>query len=155
MGKNDRLIVWRKPKDWERRYLPVKLWKCLAPQLSVRILRFAVRRPGFRTRWVTLVTTLLDPERYPAEQLALLYARRWQIELWFRDLKTSMGMEVLRCESPKMIHKELEMFFIAYNLIRCLMLQASRARQAGKKGVGAITSIYTCLCLDSQPKMKP
>jgi hypothetical protein len=95
----------------------------------VRIVRYSLRRPGFRTRSVTLVTTLLDPERYPAEQLALLYARRWQIELWFRDLKTSMGMEVLRCKSPKMIPKELEMFFIAYNLIRCLMLQASRDYQ--------------------------
>jgi len=129
LGKDDRLILWRKPYDWERRYLPAKLWQCLAPQLSVRILRCSLRRPGFRTRSVTLVTTLLDPEPYPAEQLALLYARRWQIELWFRDLKTSMGMEVLRCQSPKMIHKELEMFFIAYNLVRCLMLQASRDYQ--------------------------
>lgn len=129
LGKNDRLILWRKPFDWERRYLPQKLWKCLAPELPVRILRFALRRPGFRTRSVTLVTTLVDPIAYPAEELALLYARRWQIELWFRDLKTSMGMEVLRCQSPKMIHKELEMFFIAYNLIRCLMLQASRDYQ--------------------------
>ena len=124
LGKDDRLIVWRKPFDWERRYIPAKLWKRLAPELSVRILRFSLRRPGFRTRSVTLVTTLLDPQRYPAEELALLYARRWQVELWFRDLKTSMGMEVLRCLSPKMIHKELEMFFIAYNLIRCLTVQA-------------------------------
>jgi hypothetical protein len=129
LGKNDRLILWRKPYDWERRYIPAKLWKLLAPELSVRILRLSLRRAGFRTRSVTLVTTLLDPERYPAQELALLYARRWQIELWFRDLKTSMGMEVLRCQSPKMIHKELEMFFIAYNLIRCLMLQASRDYQ--------------------------
>ncbi|HWT83776.1 MAG TPA: IS4 family transposase, partial [Candidatus Methylomirabilis sp.] len=129
LGKNDRLIVWRKPEDWQRRYIPLKLWRCLAPELSVRILRYTLRRPGFRTRSVTLVTTLLDPERYPAQELALLYARRWQIELWFRDLKTSMGREVLRCESPKMIHKELEMFFIAYNLIRCLMVQASRDYQ--------------------------
>jgi hypothetical protein len=129
LGKHDRLVVWRKPQNWERRYIPLKLWRCLAPELSVRMVRYALRRPGFRTRSVTLVTTLLDPERYPAQQLALLYARRWQIELWFRDLKTSMGMEVLRCKSPKMIHKELEMFFIAYNLIRCLMLQASRAYQ--------------------------
>jgi len=126
LGKNDRLIVWRKPFNWERRYLPQRLWKCLAPELSVRVLRVALRRPGFRTRSVTLVSTLVDPVRYPAQELALLYARRWQIELWFRDLKTSMGMDVLRCQSPKMIHKELEMFFIAYNLIRCLMLQASR-----------------------------
>jgi hypothetical protein len=126
LGKKDRLVVWRKPKNWERRYLPLCLWNSLAPELSVRILRYSLRRPGFRTRSVTLVTTLLDPKAYPAQELALLYARRWQIELWFRDLKTSMGMNVLRCQSPKMVHKELEMFFIAYNLIRCLMLQASQ-----------------------------
>jgi IS4 transposase len=126
LGKHDRLIVWRRPQDCERRYIPLTLWKCLAPELSVRILRYRLHGAGFRTRSVTLVTTLLDPELYPAQQLALLYAKRWQIELWFRDLKTSMGMNVLRCQSPKMIHKELEMFFIAYNLIRCLMIQASR-----------------------------
>jgi hypothetical protein len=76
-----------------------------------------------------LVTTLLDPQAYPAEELARLYARRWQIELWFRDLKTSLGMEVLRCKSPKMLHKELEMFFIAYNLLRALMAQAALIHQ--------------------------
>jgi hypothetical protein len=70
------------------------------------------------------VTTLLDPQKYPAQEIAQLYVRRWKIELWFRDIKTSMGMEVLRCKSPKMLHKELEMFFIAYNLLRCLMAQA-------------------------------
>lgn len=53
------------------------------------------------------------------------------IELWFRDIKTSMGMEVLRCKSPRMVHKELEMFFIAYNLIRCLMAQASSCHSIG------------------------
>jgi len=127
LGKHDRLLVWKKPHNWERRpYLPLALWRRIAPELQVRILRYRLRRAGYRTRSLTLVTTLLDAQLYPAEQLALLYAKRWQIELWFRDIKTSMGMEVLRCQSPKMIHKELEMFFIAYNLIRCLMVQASR-----------------------------
>lgn len=126
LGKHDRLLLWNKPKNRERRYLSLTLWRRMAPQLSVRILRYSLRRPGYRTRCLTLVTTLVDAQRYPAEQLARLYAKRWQIELWFRDIKTSMGMEVLRCESPKMIHKELEMFFIAYNLIRGLMIQASR-----------------------------
>ena len=102
------------------------LWNRIAPELPVRILRCGLRRPGDRTRSLTLVTTLLDAQLYPAEQLALRYAKRWQIELWFRDSKTSMGMEVLRCPSPKMIRKELEMFFIAYKLIRCLMIQASQ-----------------------------
>lgn len=129
LGKNDRLVLWRKPENWARRYLPLSLWNSMAPELSVRIVRYSLRQRGFRTRSVTLVTTLLDPKVYPPEHLALLYARRWQIELWFRDLKTSMGMNVLRCQSPKMIHKELEMFFIAYNLIRCLMLRASQDYQ--------------------------
>jgi len=126
LGKNDRLVVWTKPKNWERRYLPLALWRRIPREMSVRILRYSLRRRGYRTRSLTLVTTLVDAQRYPARELALLYAKRWQIELWFRDIKTSMGMEVLRCQSPKMIHKELEMFLIAYNLIRCLMLQASR-----------------------------
>ena len=128
LGKNDRLLVWRKPKNWEcPPYLPLALWNCIPAELPVRILRYSLRRAGYRTRSLTLVTTLVDAQLYPAEQLALLYAKRWQIELWFRDIKTSMGMEVMRCQSPKMIHKELEMFFIAYNLIRCFMIQASQA----------------------------
>jgi hypothetical protein len=127
LGRNDRLLVWQKPQDWQRpSYLPAVLWKLIVPELKVRVLRFSLRRAGYRTRSLTLVTTLVEAELYSAQELAELYARRWQIELWFRDVKTSMGMEVLRCLRPAMIHKELEMFFIAYNLIRSLMVQASQ-----------------------------
>ena len=112
--------MWQRP-----RYLSKAIWKRIPAELSVRVVRFTLAVPGFRVQSVTLVTTLLDPVAYPAQELARLYARRWQIELWFRDVKTSMGMEVLRCKSPRMAHKELEMFFIAYNLIRCLMGQAA------------------------------
>ena len=130
LGKKDRLFTWDKPL-LRPRYLPKALWKTIAKQLSVRVLRFSLHVPGFRVQSVTLVTTLLDPKEYPAEELARLYAERWRVELWFRDIKTSMGMEVLRCKSPKMVHKELEMFFIAYNLIRCLMAQASSQHDVG------------------------
>jgi IS4 transposase len=130
LGKNDRLFVWQKP--WLRpAYLPKTIWKSLPEQLSMRVLRFSLQVPGFRVRSVTLVTTLLDPELFPAEELAYLYAERWRVELWFRDIKTSMGMEVLRCQTPTMVHKELEMFFIAYNLMRCLMAEASASYQVG------------------------
>jgi len=94
-------------------------------ELVVRVLHFQLKVKGFRPESVTLVTTLIDAETYSAEEIAQLYARRWKIELWFRDIKTSMGMEVLRCQSPKMVHKELEMFLIAYNLMRALMTEAS------------------------------
>ena len=125
LGRNDRLVVWKKPQACSRpRYIPSALWDLIVPEMEVRVLRFSLKQRGFRAKSVTLVTTLVDAKCYSAQELALLYARRWQIELCFRDIKTSMGMEVLRCKSPKMVHKELEMFILAYNLIRWLMTQA-------------------------------
>jgi hypothetical protein len=123
LGKHDRLFTWQKPSQ-KPRWLPQSWWKKISTQLTVRVIRFKLCRKGYRPESVTLATTLLDPEKYPAKEVAQLYARRWKIELWFRDIKTSMGMEVLRCKSPALVHKELEMFFIAYNAIRCLMVQA-------------------------------
>lgn len=123
LGKNDRLLTWLKPYQ-KPRWLPQSWWKKIPAQLTVRVIRFKLCQRGYRPESVTLVTTLTDPLRYTAEEIARLYVRRWKIELWFRDIKTSMGMEVLHCKSPRMVHKELEMFFIAYNLIRCLMVQS-------------------------------
>jgi hypothetical protein len=123
LGQQDRLFTWSQPR-LRPPWLPQCLWKTIPEQLTVRVIRFPLHRRGYRPESVTLVTTLLDPENYPAQDIAQLYLRRWKIELWFRDLKTSMGMEVLRCQTPQMVHKELEMFLIAYNFIRCLMVQA-------------------------------
>ncbi len=123
LGKEDRLFTWRKPRQ-RPVWLPQSWWEQIPAALTVRVIRSSLSRPGYRTKSVTLVTTLLDPREYPAPEIAQLYLRRWNIELWFRDIKTTMGMEALRCQSPQMVHKELEMFFLAYNLIRCLMLQA-------------------------------
>ncbi|MBI5800144.1 MAG: transposase [Verrucomicrobia bacterium] len=53
--------------------------------------------PGFRTEEVELVTTLLDEELYPDAAIAALYRRRWEVELCFRDIKTTLGLDVLRC----------------------------------------------------------
>ena len=128
LGKNDRLIVWRKPWDWQKpRFVPKALWNRIPKELAVRLARYRVEIHGFRTKSITLATTLIDAQEYPAHELAALDARRWKIELWFRDIKTSMGMESLRCKSPEMAAKELEMFLIAYNLIRCLMAEAIRS----------------------------
>jgi len=123
LGKNDRLFTWCKPNQ-RPRWLPPSWWKKIPAKLTVRVIRFTLHCRGYRAESITLVTTLLDPQKYPTQDMARLYARRWKIELWFRDIKTSMGMEVLRCKSPQMVHKELEMFFTAYNLIRCLLVEA-------------------------------
>lgn len=124
LGKKDRLWVWRKP-DQKPRYLPKSLWRRVPEELVVRVLRVQLRICGFRTQSVTLVTTLSDPEAYPALELVQLYLRRWRIELWWRHLKTSMGMEALRCQTPAMVHRELEMYLVGYNFIRCLIAQSA------------------------------
>ena len=84
---------------------------------------------GFRTHTLVLVTTLLDAATYPAEALAALYFQRWGVELHFRELKTLLRLDVLRCRSPQMVHKELLMHLIAYNLVRGVMQQAARCHR--------------------------
>ncbi len=124
LGAQDRLQIWTKPLA-KPRYLPSRLWREVPSQLEVRVLRVRLNVPGYRSRSLLLATTLTDAKVYRSEELGLLYLRRWRIELWFRDIKTSMGMEALRCQSPAMVHKELEMFLIAYNLIRALGVEAA------------------------------
>jgi len=101
-------------------------WEQLPKKLLLRQIKVTVPYPGFRTRQFHIVTTLLDPIQYPAAELADLYFQRWDVELFFRDIKTTMGMEVLRCQRPEMIRKEILMHFIAYNCIRHLMFEAAK-----------------------------
>jgi len=84
-----------------------------------------VIKKGFRVRRLTVVTTLLDPELYPAQEILQAYLRRWRLEMCLDDLKTSLQMECLRGRTPQMVCKELYTRLIAHNLIRCTMAQAA------------------------------
>jgi hypothetical protein len=123
LGKHDALFVWTRGCQ-QSEILSAQQWALLPAQIMVRIIRFTATIRGFRARRVTLVTTLLDPQRYPAQDLMALYARRWRLELCLRDLKTTMGMEHLRCKTPDMAEKELLAYLVAHNLIRCVMAEA-------------------------------
>lgn len=124
LGPADRLVAWRKPRR-RPQLLSAEEFAALPATLPVRLVRLQARLKGFRTRTLVVVTTLLDPVAYPVEALAELYLQRWGVELHFRELKTLMRLDVLRCRSPQMIRKELLMHFIAYNLVRAVMLQAA------------------------------
>lgn len=126
------------PDDWRVAFqkppirppdLPAKQWKTIPVQISVRIIRSRLQIKGFRTRTIWIVTTLLDTKLYPAVAIANLYLRRWQMELSFRDLKTTLGMESLRCRTPEMIEKEIRTFLIAHNFLRALMAEAATTDQ--------------------------
>jgi len=126
LGPGDTLVHWIKTKK-RPAWLTKPQWDALPLTLDVRHIAFPVAIPGFRSQRITVATTLTDPRQYPACAFAELYRRRWRVELYFRDIKISLGMDVLRCLTPEMVEKELAMHVIAYNLIRALMLQAAHA----------------------------
>jgi hypothetical protein len=124
-GENDRLITWPRPKYMKSLSYSKEQWELLPEKLMLRQIKVEVQYPGFRTQSFYIITTLLDPIKYPAKSIAELYYKRWDVELFFRDIKTTMGMDVLRCRTPEMIRKEIMMYFIAYNCIRRLMYEAA------------------------------
>jgi len=116
-------------------------YAALPETLAVRELRYRVGRPGFRTRTVTLVTTLLDAALYPLETLAELYAARWRVELNFRHLKTTMKMDVLKCKTVEGVLKELTVYAIVYNLVRVVMGEAARRQGVDVERVSFVDAL--------------
>jgi len=125
LGDNDLLIKWKKPAYQKKCAYSREEWENLPEELLLRQIKVVVAVPGFRVKEFYIVTTLLDEQEYTADDLAELYLRRWDVELFFRDIKTTMGMDILRCLSPDMVRKEILMHFIAYNCIRRLMYEAA------------------------------
>lgn len=134
-GILDQVVVWFKPKQ-KPKWMTAEHFAALAPEITVRELRYQVAVRGFRVREITLVTTLLDPAIYPATELAELYRRRWQVELNFRHMKITMRMDVLRCKTVDGVMKELAMFTLAYNLIASLRTESARVQGTTAERVG-------------------
>ena len=151
LGRGDRVVRWRKgPRQGT--WLSPAEWAALPEQMEVRIVRAQVRQRGFRTRELTLATTLLEANLYPAAELLAAYARRWRLELCFDDLKTTLGLERLKCLSPALAEKELLAGLIAHNLLRCVMAQAAQEhavpleRISFKGALDALRAFNHALC---------
>lgn len=130
LGPDDHVVVWKKPKYDASRFESRSQWEELPATMEIREVRCTVRRPGYRTRTVIVVTTLLDSALYSSQDLTDLFAERWHCELDLRSLKQTLGMSRLRCLTPAMVRKELWMYLLAYNLIRVRMAQAAAVHDA-------------------------
>lgn len=128
LGPNDHVVEWTKPARPE--WMSPEEYAAMPDTLSMREFRHRLVRPGYRTRNIVVATTLLDAELYSREELAELYHCRWDAEINLRSLKTMMHMDVLRCQTPEMVRKEIWAHLLAYNLIRTVIAQA--AVQHGK-----------------------
>lgn len=127
LGNDDHLVRWSKPQ--RPAWMTADEYAALPDELTLREVRVRVRQRGFRTRQLIVVTTLLDAVEYEADEIGVLYRRRWDAELNLRSLKTVLQMDHLRCKTPDRVRSEFRMHLLAYNLIRGVT--ATAARQAG------------------------
>ncbi len=136
-GATDQTVEWFKPA-LKPTWMSAEQYAALPASIIVRELRYVIREKGFRTKEITLVTTLLDADRYPLWELAEQFRRRWEIETNFGHLKTTMKMDVLKCKTVDGVLGELQVFALIYNMVRQVMLEASRRQDVA---VGRISFI--------------
>jgi len=147
---------WGKPQ--RRRNWGKSLWRELPQSIAIRFVHHRISEPGFRVQNLVIMTTLIDAQKYPDHAIIELYARRWQIELNFRDIKTTLGLDILRSKTPDMIAKEVYMQAIAYNIVRAVMLTSARQHAKGLyqisfKGTVDTLSQWTVLFAHSSQKV--
>lgn len=116
LGKDDHLIVWTKPQ--RPTWMDQATYEALPDTLQMREIRYHVVEAGYRTKTITIATTLTDAETYSKEDIAQLYGFRWNSELDIRSIKQSLNLCHVRCKSPQMVRKELWTTLLGYNLIR-------------------------------------
>lgn len=137
LGKHDHLVQWHRPS--RPQWMDEETYATIPKTITLREIRFQVTKPGRRTRSLTVVTTLVDPDEYSAEEIAELYGYRWNSELDIRSIKQSLGLDHVRCKSPEMVRKELWVTLLGYNLIRttaaaAALLHDKRPRQISFTG---------------------
>jgi hypothetical protein len=146
LGRHDHVVIWTKPRscpDW----LSAEEFAALPDELRLREVRVCITKPGCRVKTLTVVTTLTDSEQFSRADIAELYRQRWHAELDLRSLKAVMHMDVLRCETPAMVRKEIWMHLLAYNLLRSLMCATAeehqvRVRELSFKGAEQLLQAY-------------
>ena len=126
LGRGGQLVYWRRPADWcHPRWMRLRHYLRLPHELLIREVRWSLVARGQRTRTVTLATTLLDPVLYPKEKIAELYGMRWTIETHFGELKTTLRMRRIKCQTAVGVQKEMVVYCLVYNLIHALMLHVA------------------------------
>jgi len=141
LGKGDHVVKWPKPAC--PRSMDRQIYKSLPDYFEVRETRVRVAKPGFRSKEIIVVTTLLDPEMATKEDLANLYRSRWNQELDLRDIKVTLQMDILRCKTPELVHKEIWTHILAYNLIRTVMAQAAIRHEIAPRTISFKGTVQT------------
>ena len=123
LGSKDHVVTWTRPA--RPNWMTPEAFAQIPKTLEMRELAYRIVERGRRTEVVTIATTLLDPEAYPKAEVAQLYGCRWDSEVDIRSVKSNLNVAHVRCKSPEMVHRELWMTMLAYNLIRTTAASAA------------------------------
>ena len=118
-------------------------YAALPDTLALREMRTQLAIPGCRVEQIVVITTLCDPETFPAADILELYHQRWHAELDLRSIKTQMKMEILRCKTPDMVRKEIWAHLLAYNLVRKVMAQAALEHRRTPRQISFAGAVQT------------
>jgi len=140
LGHCDQLVMWQKPKS-RPRWMSAEEFEKLPGEILVREIKIRIQDRGCRVQEVTLVTTLVDPVLYPAAEIAKLYRLRWQVEVDLRDLKITLGLDVLKGHKVKTVQKEALIYALVYNLVRLVMLKAAQRQQVSPNRISFIDAL--------------
>jgi hypothetical protein len=122
--KGQCIAIWTRPP--RPAWMNEETYATMPESLEVRLVESSNEQAGQRTKNITIATTLLDHKLYDAAWLAGIYRGRWRVELDIRAIKVTLGMDILRAQTPDMVRTELWSCLLVYNLLRESMLQAAR-----------------------------
>ena len=141
LGISDQIVAWQKNPRGKPNWMSVEQFATLPNEITVRELRYSVHQKGFRTKQITLVTTLLDDAIYSLPELASLYHQRWEQETNFGYIKTTMKMDVLKCKTVEGVLRELHVFALVYNLVRQVMVEAAHRQKVPVRRISFIDAL--------------
>jgi hypothetical protein len=130
------VIVWQRPQKPLR--MTGEQYRSYPEQLLMREVTVDARDKNHRVQQFKVVTTILTPS-IDGKQIGTLYEHRWAGEVDIRSIKCTMQMDILRCKTPDMVHKEIWTHLLAYNLLRTVIAVAAQEngiepRQVSFKG---------------------
>ncbi len=140
LGHCDQLVKWQRP-PFPPKWMTREDFDRLPEEILVREIKCRIHDKGCRVDEVTLVTTLLDPQHYPAAEIGKLYQLRWQVEIDLRDLKITLGLDVLKGHKVQTVKKEVLICVLVHNMVRAVMLKAAQRQRVSPRRISFIDAL--------------
>jgi len=148
------ILVWQRPN--KPRGMAGEQYRSYPKQLLMRQVTVDARDKNNRAQQFKVVSTILTPS-IDGKQIGALYEHRWEGEVDIRSIKCTMQMDILRCKTPDMVHKEIWTHLLAYNLLRTVMAVAANEndiepRKVSFKGAKQALTAFAPKIEAAQPK---